>query len=125
MKPQVIKIIFNLSLALAFVTAALLITGNSFGFRDEMRFTLYLSGGMGIVLQLYYSLFVEKNKQFNLLFWLGTVVIFLAVIMKTLNFSYYQVALLVGAGVTGISYFYNPFDNSDSEDEEKDKLLDS
>jgi hypothetical protein len=51
--------------------------------------------------------------------------IFIAVIMKTLSISYFQVALLIGAGITGLSYFINPFDKKDDEEEQKDQLLDS
>ena len=125
MKPQVIKAIFNLSLALAFISAALLITGKTFGYQSILRNVLYIFGGLGIILHLYYSIFIEKNKEFNLLFWLGTVVIFFAVIMKTLSINYYHIALLIGAGITGLSYFINPFDRKDDEEEQKDQLLDS
>lgn len=125
MQPKIIKTVFNLSLALAFVAAVLLITGKTFGYQSILRNTLYLFGGLGIILHLYFSIFVEKNKEFNLLFWLGTVVIFIAVIMKTRNMNYFHVALLVGAGITGLSYFINPFDKKDDEQDQKDQLLDS
>ncbi len=125
MAPRIIKIVFNLSLALAFVSAVMLITGKTYGYQSSLRNVLYISGGLGIILQLYFSIFIEKNKEFNLLFWIGTVVIFIAVIMKTLNMNYFHVALLAGAGITGLSYFINPFDKKDDEQDQKDQLLDS
>ena len=125
MKPQVIKIIFNLSLAVAFISAIFLITGKTYGYAPILRNVLYVFGGLGLILHLYYSIFVEKNKEFNLLFWIGTVMIFIAVIMKTLSISYFQIALLIGAGITGLSYFINPFYKKDDEEEQKDQLLDS
>ena len=125
MAPRIIKVVFNLSLALAFVSAVMLITGKTYGYQSSLRNVLYISGALGIILQLYFSVFIEKFKEFNLLFWIGTVVIFIAVIMKTLNMNYFHVALLAGAGITGLSYFINPFDKKDDEQDQKDQLLDS
>lgn len=121
---QLIKLLMNVSLAVAFVCAVGLLLGYTYGYADLARTGFYLFGGLGLLLNIYVSYVIEKDKEFNWLFWVGTVFIFGAVIMKTLHINNFHVVLLVGAGITGFSYFFNPFNRSDDKQDQDDKLLD-
>ena len=125
MQKQVLQFALNISVVVAFISGVLLITGKTWDYRELLRYTFYVSGGLVVVLQVLKNILIDKEKDFNYLFWIGSIVIFAAVILKTIRSNYSEIALLVGAGITGLSYFVNPFNKSDDEEEQKDQLLDS
>ena len=120
---QYFKAASNLCIALAFISALLLIINKTYGHEQLIQNVFFVTGGIGIILNIYISLAIEKNKEFNWLFWLGTVIIFGSIIFRFLHWPNYQIILFVGAGITGLSYFINPFAKKEI-DEEADNLLD-
>lgn len=122
-KNQYIKAASNLCIALAFISALLLIINKTHEYKSLAQTIFFLFGGAGIILSMYLSFALDKNKEFNWLFWVGTVVIFCAITFKLLHWQGYQFIILVGAGITGLSYFINPFAKKEV-DEEADDLLD-
>lgn len=122
MRFNYLKGITNLSLAIAFVTGALLLLNQVYGMRELIKYAFLIFGILGIILNFYTAKYVEKDKEFNLIFWIGIFVSYLAIVVKILHLPYYQFIIIIGAAITGFSYFFNPFAKDD--EEEKDKLLD-
>lgn len=122
-KNQLIKLIANLFMAVTFICAALLLINKTYGYTEIAKTTFYICGGLGLIGSAYIGVIVEKNKEFNWIFWVGSVVIFAAIAMKTLLLPNYQIVLIAGAGISGASYFFNPFSKED-DNNETDQLLD-
>ncbi len=116
------KGITNISLAIAFVTGALLLMNQTYGVREAIKYSFLVSGLLGIVMNYFTARYVDKDKEFNLIFWIGIFITYLAIVVKILHLPYYQFIIIIGAAITGFSYFFNPF--SKDNEEEKDKLLD-
>ena len=122
-KNQYFKIASNLCVALAFISALLLLINKTYGHQLLAQTVFFFFGGAGIILNAYISFVLDKNKEFNWLFWVGTIVIFCAITLRLFHWSGYQIAILIGAGITGLSYFINPFAKKEINDE-IDNLLD-
>lgn len=120
---QLIKLIANLLMAVTFICAALLLINKTYGYTEIAKNAFYTCGILGLIGSAYIGVVVEKNKEFNWIFWVGSVVIFAAIAMKTLLLPNYQIVLIAGAGISGLSYFFNPFTKEDNGNE-KDQLLD-
>jgi len=122
MRFNYLKGITNISLAIAFATGAMLLLNQVYGMRELIKYSFLVFGLLGIVLNYYTAKYVEKDKEFNLIFWIGIFITYLAIVVKILLLPYYQFIIIIGAAITGFSYFFNPF--SKDNEEEKDKLLD-
>ena len=59
----------------------------------------------------------EKNQEdFNLLFWIGTIILFLGLYFKIAHWPFSMKIIFIGIAVTGFSFFYSPnLKNSESE----------
>ena len=122
-KVQFFKTVSNLCVLFAFISALLLIINKTYGYQLAAQTVFFIFGATGIILNMYISVVLDKNKEFNWLFWVGTIVIFCAITLKLLHWQGYQIVILVGAGITGLSYFINPFAKKEI-NEETDDLLD-
>ncbi|AEA42714.1 hypothetical protein [Fluviicola taffensis] len=124
MKAKQIKILSNIFYILGIICAILLFTHNTHGFFTAIRIGFYVFGGAGLVLSLLQFTFITEDKweDFNLLFWIGSLVVFIGFVAKTTHLKYATHILIVGLAITGISYFVNPF-KKDKTDE--DELLDN
>ena len=94
----------------------------TYGVREAIKYSFLVSGLLGIVMNYFTARYVDKDKEFNLIFWIGIFITYLAIVVKILHLPYYQFIIIIGAAITGFSYFFNPF--SKDNEEEKDKLLD-
>lgn len=66
----------------------------------------------------------EKNKEdFNLLFWIGTIILFLGLYFKIAHWPFSMKIIFVGITVTGISFFYSP--NLKNKKSESSDILDN
>lgn len=111
----------NLVYVITFVAAVLLLTKMTYGYQSLFKVVLLIGGPLGIGLGAYLSKNNEKEQAFNPLFWIGITALFIGMVMKVFNFDYHYLALLGGAAITGISYFFNPLKKETAED---DELLD-
>jgi hypothetical protein len=109
---------------LGMVCAILLYTHHTFGNPNLVRIGFYAFGGAGLLGSLLQFRFLpeEKWEDFNLLFWIGSLVVFIGFVLQTLHLNYATYILILGLGVTGLSFFVNPFRK---DKDEEDELLDN
>lgn len=105
---------------IGFVCAALMLGNKTFGYRTIIQTIFYVSGAAALIFSLLAARFEEKN-EFNVLSWLGTLMVFLSLLLKNLYVPYWMYILIGGLGVTGLSYFFNP---ARKEENDEDQLLD-
>jgi len=119
-----LKAISNICYILGMVCAVLLYTQNTLGSPNTIRIGFYVFGGAGLVLSLLQFRFIpeEKWEDFNLLFWIGSLVIFTGFVFQTLHLRYASYILIAGFAVTGFSFFVNPFKK---DKDEEDNILDN
>lgn len=117
-----LKTISNICYLLGMICAILLYTHNTFGIPSGIRIGFYVFGGTGLVLSLLQFRFLPEDKweDFNLLFWIGSLVLFIGFVSQTLHFRYTTYILIAGLAITGFSFFVNPFRKD--KDEENDLL---
>lgn len=119
-----LKAISNICYILGMVCAILLYTQNTMGSPGIIRIGFYVFGGAGLILSLLQFRFIpeEKWEDFNLLFWIGSLVIFTGFVFQTLHLRYSTYILIAGFAVTGFSFFVNPFRK---DKDEEDDILDN
>ncbi|MDR0801724.1 hypothetical protein [Fluviicola sp.] len=122
MTAKQLKSIANTSYILGIVCALMIYTQHTFGYFYVIRTGFYVFGGLGLILSLLQFRFLPENQwgDFNLLFWIGSAVIFIGFAFQNLHIKYASLVLILGLAVTGISYFINPFKRR--KDEENDIL---
>lgn len=119
-----LKNISTVCYLLGMLCAILLYTHQTFGVPSAIRIGFYVFGGAGLILSLLQFRFLpeEKWEDFNLLFWIGSLVIFIGFVMQTMYLHYYTYILISGLAITGFSFFVNPFKR---DKDEEDDLLDN
>lgn len=119
-----LKTISTLCYLLGMVCAILLYTHHTFGVPSAIRIGFYVFGGAGLLLSLLQFRFLPEDKweDFNLLFWIGSLVIFIGFVTQTLYLKYATLILIAGFAITGFSFFVNPFRK---DKDEEDDLLDN
>lgn len=124
---MIAKQLKNISTAcylLGMVCAVMLYTNNTFGFLYAIRIGFYVFGGAGLLLSLIQFRFLPEDKweEFNLFFWIGSLIIFIGFVTKILYSKYSTPILILGLAVTGLSFFINPLKrDKDEEDDILDK----
>ncbi len=77
-----------------------------------------VSGGIALILGLVTSRMEAYKGDFNVLFWLGSLIMFIGFMMKMYYFRESTYVLIAGMAISAIANFYNPFQSSkDREDE--------
>lgn len=119
-----IKTISTICYLLGMLCAILLYTNHTFGAPSAVRIGFYVFGGAGLILSLLQFRFLPEDKweDFNLLFWIGSLVLFIGFVTQTMRLYYSTYILIAGLAITGLSFFVNPF-KRDKDDE--DELLDN
>lgn len=117
-----IKQISNLSFGISFICAIFMLTDRTYGFRSQIHIVFFITGALGLILSLVASRLDSYKDDFNVLFWLGNLILFIGLVLKTYYLPYSTVMMLVGMAISFLSYFFNPFDNKPEAD---DELLDS
>lgn len=105
---------------IGFICAALMLGNKTFGYRSAINIVFYIAGAAALAFSLLATRFEEKN-EFNVLSWLGTLLVFLSLLLKNFYIPYWMYLLIGGLGVTGLSYFFNP---AKKEENDEDQLLD-
>ena len=117
-----IKQLSNLLFALSFLCAIPLFTGKSYGYRTEIQLVFFLAGAFALILSLIASRMESYKDDFNILFWIGSLVLFIGLILRTYYLPYDTYVIIGGMGISGLSYFINPFQ---SDNKPNDELLDN
>lgn len=120
---MIAKQLKNISTAcylLGMVCAVLLYTNNTFGFASVIRIGFYVFGGAGLLLSLIQFRFLPEDKweEFNLLFWIGSLVVFIGFVTQLLYSRYSTPLLILGLAVTGLSFFVNPLKRDQNEEDD-------
>lgn len=120
---MIFKRIGSICFALSFLLAIVIFTNYGSGFIPKYyaKIGIILFGGIALLMNLI-SFRYDPESDNNLIFWVGTVGIYVGLILKITGFHYNQMVLLIGILIVGVSYFYNPFAKKDSTQE--DELLD-
>lgn len=113
----------NLLFGVAFLCAACMITEKTFGYRSTIHIVFYISGALALLMSLLSSRQEAYRNEFNLLFWLGSLIVFVALLLKTYYIPYWIYVMMMGMGISGLSFFINPFSNK-RDQEQEDELLD-
>lgn len=124
MTAKQLKSLANVSYLLGITCALMLYTHTTFGYLSAVKTGFYFFGGLGLVLSLLQFRFLPEDKweDFNLLFWIGSAILFIGFVFQTMYIKYAGQILILGLAVTGISYFINPFKRSR---DEEDDILDN
>lgn len=119
-----LKNISTICYLLGMVCAILLYTHQTFGMPNTIRIGFYVFGGMGLLLSLLQFRFLPEDKweDFNLLFWIGSLIVFIGFVTQTMRLNYASYILILGLAITGLSFFVNPFKR---DKDEEDDLLDN
>jgi len=119
---MIFKKIAGFCFGLAFLAAIILFTGigSSFISLSIARILFMVFGGAGLVFNLVAFRFGKHDPEFNLIYWLGSVIIFIGLILMMMHWSAALYIVIIGAAITGFSFIYTP--NLFKEDESDDLL---
>ncbi|MBI3239146.1 MAG: hypothetical protein HYZ43_09950 [Flavobacteriia bacterium] len=113
-----VKQLSNLLFAFSFICALLMLIDKTFGYRMAIQTAFLVSGGIALILGLVTSRMEAYKDDFNVLFWLGSLIMFIGFMMKMYYFPESTYVLIAGMAISAIANFYNPFQSSkDREDE--------
>jgi hypothetical protein len=109
---------------LGILCALLIFTRNTFGYVGSLKIIFLTSGALGLILSILQFRFQSEDNdgEFNLLYWLGSLVVYLGFVFQFLGLPYSYYILMLGTAVTAASFFINPFKERNENDED---LLDS
>lgn len=117
-----IKLISNILFAISFLLAILLFTNNTYGYKLLIRGTFLATGGIALLLNLVAARVTGNKGDFNLLFWIGSLMMYIGFVMRFQFLPGSEFPLIGGLAISAISNFYNPFNQDKSKDED---LLDN
>lgn len=117
-----IKQISNALFIVAFLCAILMLTRNTFGYRPAIQIAFFVTGAAGLILSLIASRMDSYKEDFNVLFWIGSLIIFIGFVMRIYYLPYDMFVLFAGMAISGLSFFINPFQPNKSEKD--DEILD-
>lgn len=118
---MLIKRITSICFAIAFMMALVLFAnvGTNYIPVPVARIIFMVSGAIGLILNLFSFQSNKQNPVFTLVYWLGSLILFTGLIFQFNHWPYNQLIVMVGLGITGISFFLSPTllsgkpDNSD------------
>jgi hypothetical protein len=126
---MILKRIAAVCFAIAFLMAIVIFTryGSEYISIWTARIIFIVSGALALVLNLFsfQSGKGKNNPSFNLVFWFGSLVLFVGLILQFMHLPYNRYIVIAGLAITGISYFLGPnlitgkSDNSDVLDDPK------
>lgn len=116
-----VKQLSNLLFTFSFVCALLMLLNKTYGYRDAVQIAFLVSGGIALILGLVTSRMEAYKGDFNVLFWIGSLIMFIGFLMKMYYYPNSSYLLIGGMAISAIANFYNPFQSSKDRD---DELLD-
>ncbi len=120
---MLLKRIAGILFGIAFLLAIVLFTGygSSYISLPHAKLGFLIFGALGMFFNL---LSFNKGKQeagFNLLYWIGTMVIFVGLVFYMLHLAFYLYIIIAGISILGLSFVYTP---KIHEKEKQDDILD-
>lgn len=122
---MILKKIAGGMFVIAFLMAVLLFTNIGSGIlpKSTAKFIFLISGALAFLLNLISFRHGKHSAEFNLIFWIGSIFVFVGLVFKIMHWPYSTYILLGGLGIVGVSYIYNPSFEKDNAVE--NDLLDS
>jgi hypothetical protein len=119
---MIFKRIASICFAIAFILAVAVFTTYFSGIisRGNARVGIIIFGGLALLMNLLSFRYDSKSDN-NIIFWVGSVIIFVGLILKMQRNSINQVIIIIGMLIVALSYFYNPL----KEESKNDDLLDN
>ena len=107
---MLIKRIASICFAVAILMAMVLFAnvGTKYIPLPVARIIFLVAGACGLVLNLFSFQSSKGNPVFNLVFWLGSIILFTGLVFQLQHWPYHRIIVLVGLGITGVSYFLSP-----------------
>lgn len=108
---MLVKRIASICFAVAFLMAMVLFArvGTDYISIPTARIVFMAAGAAALVLNLFsFQKDKNSNPSFNLIFWVGSVVLFIGLVLQFLSLPYHQFVVIAGLGITGISFFLSP-----------------
>lgn len=120
---MIFKRIGSICFALAFLLAIVVMTGygSEIISKPLARMGIIIFGAVALLMNLLSFRYDSQGEGNNLVFWIGSAIIFVGLIFKMQHYPFNQLILIVGLGVAGLSFFYNPLKKESDQD---DELLD-
>lgn len=120
---MIFKRISSICFAIGFLLAIVVFTnyGSSIIPKYVAKMGIVLLGGIALLMNLL-SFRYDSTTENNIIFWIGSVVIYVGLILKMNYFPYNQVLIIAGVVIIAVSWFFNPFAAKDTSQE--DELLD-
>lgn len=114
----------SICFAVAFLLAIVVFTnyGGNFIPRYLAKTGMIIFGGTALLMNLI-SFRFDKSSENNPVYWIGSVGIFVGLILKMNRVPFNQFLLIAGIFIVGLSFFYNPFAKNNSTQKD-DELLD-
>lgn len=112
------KHISNILFALAFLCAILMLSGKTFGYKTIIHAIFFISGACALILSLLAARSDNYKGDFNVIFWIGSLLVFIGLLMKTFYVPFDTYVIIGGVAVSGLSFFINPFQSKHDNDEE-------
>ncbi|HLP56487.1 MAG TPA: hypothetical protein VK151_15730 [Fluviicola sp.] len=113
-----VKQLSNILFAFSFVCALLMLLDKTYGYRSIIQIAFLVSGAIALILGLVTARMEAYKGDFNVLFWVGSLIMFVGFLMKMYYFPYSYVFLVGGMVISAVANFYNPFQSGkDREDE--------
>ena len=124
---MIIKRIASVCFAIAFLMAIVLFArvGYEYISIPTARIVFMVAGAAALILNLFSFQSGKHNPTFNLVFWFGSLVLFIGLVFQFMYWPYHKYIVIAGLGITGISFFLSPSlisgksDNSDVLDDPK------
>lgn len=111
----------SFSYILGMLAAVLLLTRHTYGFPVLLKVIFFTAGAIGLLLSLLQFRYQDESKEendFNLLYWIGSVAIFLGFIFRLNGSPLHIFVLLAGLAIVGLSFVINPFKKSKNTSED-------
>lgn len=124
-KKMVLKKVAGFLFIVAFLMAIVLFTrfGSNLVPLSLAKLIFLISGAVAILLNLISFRQGKHSAEFNLIYWIGSILLFLGLVFKLMHWPYSTYIILGGIAIVGISFIYNP--SFEKEQDESNDLLDS
>ncbi|TNE54237.1 MAG: hypothetical protein EP338_08720 [Bacteroidetes bacterium] len=122
---MIYKKISSICFALAFLCAVPVFTNYFSDYISPItaKYGILIFGGIAFLANILAFQSEGKNANYNLIFWIGSIIVFAGLIFRIMHWPYGYILIILGGLVLGVSFFYNPFANREEDD--KNDLLDN
>lgn len=102
-----LKRLASVAFAISFLMGIVLYTGygRQYISYPTARTIFVISGGAALLLNLFSFQSSKHNIAYSLIFWTGSVVLFVGLVFMLMALPYSNYILFTGLGITGISFF--------------------